>query len=149
MKATGIVRRIDDLGRVVIPREIRKTLNIREGDPLEIFITNEGGICFQKYNEHLNRFVTMCEPVLQMAKSKGITIDIYDDELRLTLSKSAPWLLAEVKTIDTFHEEQLVRLGFYDGREYFVYMRGADPIHPEIAEIYLGIIRKMAVEALN
>lgn len=50
MKATGIIRRIDDLGRVVIPKEIRRTLKIREGDPMEIFITKEGGVVFQKYN---------------------------------------------------------------------------------------------------
>ena len=50
MRATGIVRRIDDLGRVVIPREIRKTLNIREGDPLEIFTDpNERCVCFKPY----------------------------------------------------------------------------------------------------
>lgn len=49
MKATGTVRRIDDLGRVVIPREIRKNLGIKEGDPLEIF-TTEGGICFIPYH---------------------------------------------------------------------------------------------------
>ena len=42
MKATGVVRRIDDLGRVVIPKEIRKTLRIKEGDPLEIFTDKEG-----------------------------------------------------------------------------------------------------------
>lgn len=44
MKATGIVRRIDDLGRVVIPKEIRRTLRIREGDPLEIFTEREGSV---------------------------------------------------------------------------------------------------------
>ena len=44
MKATGIVRRIDDLGRVVIPKEIRRTLRIREGDPLEIFVDREGEV---------------------------------------------------------------------------------------------------------
>ena len=44
MKATGVVRRIDDLGRVVIPKEIRKTLRIKEGDPLEIFTEKDGGI---------------------------------------------------------------------------------------------------------
>ena len=49
MKATGIVRRIDDLGRVVIPREIRKTLRIKEGDPMEIFTTKEGELVFKKY----------------------------------------------------------------------------------------------------
>ena len=49
MRATGIVRRIDDLGRVVIPKEIRKTLNIRDGDPLEIFIDpNEKSVCFSR-----------------------------------------------------------------------------------------------------
>ncbi len=50
MKATGIVRRIDDLGRVVIPKEIRRTLRIREGDPLEIFTSNDGEVIFKKYS---------------------------------------------------------------------------------------------------
>ena len=50
MRATGIVRRIDDLGRVVIPKEIRRTLRIREGDPLEIFTDREGEIILKKYS---------------------------------------------------------------------------------------------------
>ncbi len=50
MKATGIVRRIDDLGRIVIPKEIRRTLRIREGDPLEIFTSREGEIMLKKYS---------------------------------------------------------------------------------------------------
>ena len=50
MKATGIVRRIDDLGRVVVPKEIRRTLRIREGDPLEIFTDREGEIILKKYS---------------------------------------------------------------------------------------------------
>ena len=50
MKATGIVRRIDDLGRVVIPKEIRRTMRIREGDPLEIFTDHEGEVIFKKYS---------------------------------------------------------------------------------------------------
>ncbi|MCI7000317.1 MAG: AbrB/MazE/SpoVT family DNA-binding domain-containing protein [Clostridiales bacterium] len=50
MKATGIVRRIDDLGRVVIPKEIRRTMRIREGDPLEIFTTRDGEVIFKKYS---------------------------------------------------------------------------------------------------
>ncbi len=62
MKATGIVRRIDELGRVVIPKEIRRTLRIREGDPLEIFTEREGNIILKKYspigelNEYANQF---------------------------------------------------------------------------------------------
>ena len=50
MKATGVVRRIDDLGRIVIPKEIRKTLHIKEGDPLEIFTDKEGEVILKKYS---------------------------------------------------------------------------------------------------
>lgn len=50
MKATGIVRRIDDLGRVVIPKEIRRTQLIRVGDPLEIFVSGDGEVIFKKYS---------------------------------------------------------------------------------------------------
>ena len=58
MKATGIVRRIDDLGRVVIPKEIRRTMRIREGDPLEIYTDREGEVIFKKYSPigELNTF---------------------------------------------------------------------------------------------
>ncbi len=50
MKATGIVRRIDDLGRIVIPKEIRRTMHIREGDPLEIYTSSGGEVVFRKYS---------------------------------------------------------------------------------------------------
>ena len=58
MKATGIVRRIDDLGRVVIPKEIRRTMHIRDGDPLEIYTDREGEVIFKKYSPvgELNAF---------------------------------------------------------------------------------------------
>ena len=60
MKATGIVRRIDDLGRVVIPKEIRRTMRIREGDPLEIFTDREGEVILKKYSPigELGEFAT-------------------------------------------------------------------------------------------
>ena len=66
MKATGIVRRIDDLGRVVIPKEIRRTLRIREGDPLEIYTDTEGGVIFKKYSPvgELSPFATTYSEVL-------------------------------------------------------------------------------------
>ena len=70
MKATGIVRRIDDLGRVVIPKEIRRTLRIREGDPLEIFTDREGEVILKKYspinelNEFANEYVQSVYDVL-------------------------------------------------------------------------------------
>ena len=61
MKATGIVRRIDDLGRVVIPKEIRRTLRIKEGTPLEIFTDREGEIILKKSDtgtyDHCERFL--------------------------------------------------------------------------------------------
>ena len=60
MRATGIVRRIDDLGRVVIPKEIRRSLGIKEGDPLEIFTETVDGnptVCFQKYQSEVVRNV--------------------------------------------------------------------------------------------
>ena len=50
MKATGVVRRIDDLGRIVIPKEIRKVLRIKEGDPLEVFTDREGQVILKKYS---------------------------------------------------------------------------------------------------
>lgn len=66
MKATGIVRRIDDLGRVVIPKEIRRTLRIREGDPLEIYTDTDGEVIFKKYSPigELSGFSTQYAEVL-------------------------------------------------------------------------------------
>ena len=54
MKATGIVRRIDDLGRVVIPKEIRRTMRIQEGDPMEIFTTNDGEVIYKRYEAEVD-----------------------------------------------------------------------------------------------
>ena len=53
MKATGIVRRVDDLGRVVIPKDIRRTIGIHDGEPLEIFIEGKDTVCFRKYKINL------------------------------------------------------------------------------------------------
>ena len=74
MKATGIVRRIDDLGRVVIPKEIRRTMRIREGDPLEIFTNNDGDVIFKKYSPigELATFATQYAEVL----NKGTTLPV-------------------------------------------------------------------------
>ena len=66
MKATGIVRRVDELGRIVIPKEIRRTLRIREGDPLEIYTEKDGGVIFRKYSPmgDLQEFAAqMCEAI--------------------------------------------------------------------------------------
>jgi AbrB family looped-hinge helix DNA binding protein len=65
MKATGIIRRMDDLGRVVIPKEIRRNLNLREGDPLELYVDNQGGIIFRKYNAMGDYDINLVQEVCQ------------------------------------------------------------------------------------
>ena len=81
MKATGIVRRIDDLGRVVIPKEIRRTLRIREGDPLEIFTDRDGEVIFKKYSPvgELLSFASQYAETLY--KTSGIPIIITDRDM--------------------------------------------------------------------
>ena len=76
MKATGIVRRIDDLGRVVIPKEIRRTLRIREGDPLEIFTASDGEVIFKKYSPmgEISEFSGQYSEVLSRTSGMGILI---------------------------------------------------------------------------
>ncbi|MBZ2174592.1 stage V sporulation protein T [Schnuerera sp. xch1] len=78
MKATGIVRRIDDLGRVVIPKEIRRTLRIREGDPLEIFTDREGEVILKKYSPigELNEFANeYCDSLYETTNYIAIITD--------------------------------------------------------------------------
>ncbi len=80
MKATGVVRRIDDLGRIVIPKEIRKTLRIKEGDPLEIFTDKEGEVILKKYSPigELSEFATSYAETL--AKTTGHIACITDKD---------------------------------------------------------------------
>ncbi|GMQ57525.1 stage V sporulation protein T [Vallitalea sediminicola] len=86
MKATGIVRRIDDLGRVVIPKEIRRTLRIREGDPLEIFTDKDGEIILKKYSPigELGTFAKQYAEAL--AQTTGHTICISDKDQVIAVS---------------------------------------------------------------
>lgn len=86
MKATGIVRRIDDLGRVVIPKEIRRTLRIREGDPLEIFTDKDGEIILKKYSPigELSTFAKQYAETL--AQTTGHTICISDKDQIIAVS---------------------------------------------------------------
>ena len=86
MKATGVVRRIDDLGRVVIPKEIRKTLRIKEGDPLEIFTDKEGEVILKKYSTigELSEFAT--EYAETLAKTTGHIACITDKDTVIAVS---------------------------------------------------------------
>lgn len=78
MKATGIVRRIDDLGRVVIPKEIRRTLHIRDGDPLEIYTEKDGEVIFKKYSpvSELSDFAgKICESLYKSGDAIAVICD--------------------------------------------------------------------------
>ena len=78
MKATGIVRRIDDLGRVVIPKEIRRTLRIREGTPLEIFTDREGEIILKKYSPIGELGAFAGQYAESLAQTTGLTVCVCD-----------------------------------------------------------------------
>ena len=77
MKATGIVRRIDDLGRVVIPKEIRRTMRIREGDPLEIYTGPDGEVVFKKYSpvNELDNASEACEVISKLGGAPAVVFD--------------------------------------------------------------------------
>lgn len=80
MRATGIVRRIDDLGRVVIPKEIRRSLNIEEGDPLEIYIDDKTkSVMFKKYLENENAL----EEIQDIIDNSNDVPDVVKDLLKV------------------------------------------------------------------
>lgn len=78
MKATGIIRRIDNLGRLVVPKEIRKVLRIKEGDPLEIFMGNDGEIMLKKYSPMADLAVFAQQYVDAVSQSLGLPVVITD-----------------------------------------------------------------------
>ena len=85
MKATGIVRRIDDLGRVVIPKEIRRTMRIREGDPLEIYTEKDGEVIFKKYSpmgEWSESATQLCET---MYKASNVSAAVSDRDTYISV----------------------------------------------------------------
>ena len=89
MKATGIVRRIDDLGRVVIPKEIRRMLRIREGDPLEIYTDKEGEVILKKYSMigNINTFASQYADSL--AQTTGYIVAVSDRDTIIAASQAA------------------------------------------------------------
>ena len=113
MKATGIVRRIDDLGRVVIPKEIRRTMRIREGDPLEIYTNQEGEVVFKKYSPvgELSDFASQYADV--MARACGMPVLICDRD-KVIAAAGLPkkeWVGAPISSeFDKIAEERTVYL---------------------------------------
>lgn len=112
MKATGIVRRIDDLGRVVIPKEIRRTMRIREGDPLEIFTDRDGEVIFKKYSpmgEITDFAAQICD---SMYKSTGSISAVCDRDAVIAIAGGAKRELLE-KPIGEQLEKIMENRGIY------------------------------------
>lgn len=96
MKATGIVRRVDDLGRVVIPKEIRRTMNIREGEPLEIYIDKDM-VCFKKYSyDAVSELNTIINEIYEDARMK---CNEYSDK-RIDIARKIDKIIKELREIE-------------------------------------------------
>ena len=118
MKATGIVRRIDDLGRVVIPKEIRRTMRIREGDPLEIYTSRDGEVVFKKYSllGGLDEFAAQfCET---LSKSTGSIVAVTDrDSVIAVAGGGRRELMGKRITADLEHIMEDRRIYQYTGED--------------------------------
>ena len=134
MKATGIVRRIDDLGRVVIPKEIRRTLRIREGDPLEIYTEKDGEVIFKKYSPmgELQDFAArICDSI---GKNTGHIAAVADRDVIIAVA-GAP----KRDLLDKRNSAELEQL--MEQRKSYRFRAGDTPLRPaESAERYrLGV----------
>jgi AbrB family transcriptional regulator, stage V sporulation protein T len=125
MKATGIVRRIDDLGRVVIPKEIRRTLRIREGDPLEIFTDREGGVILKKYSPigELSDFAKEYAESLQQAIGHIVLISDKDAIISVSGAPKKDYLEKKVSNDleRVMEERKTVSLGEGNGKVISLY----------------------------
>lgn len=134
MKATGIVRRVDDLGRIVIPKEIRRTLRIREGDPLEIYTEKDGGVIFRKYSpmgDLQEAAAQMCEAI---GGTTGHIAAVADRDVIIALS-GAP----KRELLDKNNSEALEKL--MDQRRYYRYAQGEAPLRvaESVDKYHLGV----------
>ncbi len=123
MKATGIVRRIDDLGRVVIPKEIRRTMRIREGDPLEIYTDSNGEVIFKKYSPigELGPYTKQYAEVLN--RTTGFPAVICDRDHIIAVS-GIPKKDAADKRISPFMES------YMENRKGFIWEQTGDTFSP-------------------
>ena len=121
MKATGIVRRIDDLGRVVIPKEIRRTMRIREGDPLEIYTDREGEVIFKKYSPigELAGFAAQYAETLH--KTCSLAVVICDRDAVIACSGVSRKEYADKPLSDELE-------GLIEGRSLYVWREGEEKL---------------------
>lgn len=115
MKATGIIRRVDDLGRIVIPKEIRRSLRIREGDPLELFMENDA-VCFMKYHKFNQAQWDLASKIISPIVSNYAILDGYGDSVKCNGIKVQN--VEEARTRDDVVIEHIQCLG--DSTAYLV-----------------------------
>jgi len=135
MKATGIVRRVDDLGRIVIPKEIRRTLRIREGDPLEIYTEKDGGVIFRKYSPmgDLQDFAAqMCEAI---GSNTGRIAAVSDRDAVIALSGAPKRELLDKPNSEELGKlmEQRKNYRYESGESKIAVSDGADKYHLGVA----------------
>ena len=121
MKATGIVRRIDDLGRIVIPKEIRKTLKVREGEPLEIYTDRDGQIILKKYSPMGEMGIFAKQYAEALAKSSGYTVCISDKDTIIAASGQGRRDLQDKEIsleLEQFMEQRQLRMATSSEKAY-------------------------------
>ena len=117
MKATGIIRRIDDLGRVVIPREIRRQLGIKDGDPLELY-TDEMGVYFRRYNGREEAIKKAFEPMFLALYKAGYKVALYANAQFMAGGHS----VAMADYLDLTH----INIGVWGGFEWVIAFNADD-----------------------
>ncbi len=143
MRATGIVRRIDELGRVVIPKEIRRTLRIREGDPLEIFTDHDGEVVLKKYSP-IGEIATIAKDYTDsLHRSLGHVACITDRDMVVSASGSPKRELWE-KPISpdlesAIGQRQTLHLNQKDGVK-MITITGEDPADQYVAQVMVPIL---------
>lgn len=116
MKATGIIRRIDDLGRVVIPREIRRAVGIKDGDALELY-TDEKGVYFEKYNGREEAMAHTFQPMFLALYKKGYAVGLYSNGFYMGGHQLSATPLSWLTSVP---------LGTWAGNEYTLVYRTSD-----------------------
>ena len=122
MKATGIVRRIDDLGRVVIPKEIRRTMRIREGDPLEIYTDREGEVIFKKYSPIGELAIFAGEYAETLYKTCALSVVICDRDAVIATAG-----VPRKEYADKALSEELEKI--IESRSLYVFRDGTEPVN--------------------
>lgn len=123
MKATGIVRRVDDLGRIVIPKEIRRTLKIREGDPLEIYTEKDGGVIFRKYSpmgDLQEMAAQMCQSI---SSATGYGAAVADRDGIIAVAGVSKRELMDKPTNEVFNQKM-------EARKTYLYQGAEPPLYP-------------------